>query len=137
MIRNILRDVKLKDIKLGKFCCLDLFLILGLCGCASKLILGDGFSVMGELRNVHGKQLNVCTIELQSQDGKIISGPDNIPGKFHKVFIVALREADYLISISCPGFKTYEITATYGEDVTHIRPLRIGKITMESLSLQF
>lgn len=126
----------MKNIKLEKICFLGLFLSLGIYGCSSKFIAGEGLSVLAEIRDTQGKQLNSCAIELQNKDGEILDGPDNVPGKFHKVFTIIPNNVDYLISISCPGFKTHEITATYGEDVTPIRPLRLGKITMESLSLQ-
>lgn len=110
-----------------------MFLSLGIYGCSSKFIAGEGFSVMAELCSAHGKQLNTCTIELQNQDGEILEGPDGIPGKFHKIFTVSSHKTNYLVVISCPGFKNYQISATYGENVTPIRPLRLGMITMESL----
>lgn len=110
-----------------------MFLILGIYGCSSKLIVGEGLSVLAEIRDTQGKQLNSCTIELQNHAGEVLDGPDNIPGKFHKVFIVAPNKAGYLISISCPGFKTYQVLATFGENVTPIRPLRLGALTMESV----
>lgn len=123
----------MKNTKLEKIYCLGLFLILSLCGCGSKFIAGEGFSVMAELRSTQGKQLNICTIELQNQDGEILEGPDRIPGKFHKVFIVSSHKVKYLVIITCPGFKAYQISATYGGNVTLIRPLRLGVITMDSL----
>ncbi|MGI9227276.1 MAG: hypothetical protein ACR2PU_00650 [Gammaproteobacteria bacterium] len=112
-------------------CCFGLFLILVLYGCGSKCIAEGGLSVLAEIRDPQGKQLNSCKIELQNQDRKILEGSDSIPGKFHKVFIVAPHRANYLVNISCPGFKTYQTLAKYGESVTPLRPLRLGVITME------
>lgn len=126
-------NVKLKNTKSNICCSIILLLILCLGGCGSKLVTKGGLSVLAEIQNTHGQQLNICEIELQNQDGKTLQGPDSIPGKFHKVFIVAPKQADYLVIISCPGFKTYQTSATYGENVTPIRPLRLGVITMESV----
>lgn len=111
-------------------CCFVL-LILSIFGCSPNVLTGEGFSVLAEIRDAKGKQLNDCLIELQNQDGQILEGPINVPGKFHKVFIVAPNQADYLIEISCPGFKKYKMSVTYGENVTPYRPLRLGVIMME------
>lgn len=111
-------------------CCLVL-LILSIFGCSSNILTGEEFSVLGKISDSKGKQLNDCLIELQNQDGKNLEGPINVPGKFHKVFIVAPNQAEYLIEISCPGFRKYKTSATYGENVTPYRPLRLGVIMME------
>ncbi len=110
-----------------------LLLILGIGGCGSRFITQDGLSVLAKIQNKQGQQLNICEIELQNQDGKSLQGPDSIPGKFHKVFIVPPHQADYLVVISCQGFKAYQTSVIYGENVTSIRPLRLGVITMESV----
>jgi hypothetical protein len=96
-------------------------------------VSGEGFSVMAELRNAQDKQLNSCSIELYNHDGIILDGPHSIPGKFHKVFIVPPNKANYFVNILCPGFKNYEIMTTYGEDVSHLKPLKLGIIKMELL----
>ena len=130
---SLISNVKLKNTKSKKYCSIVLLLILGLCGCGSRYVTKDGLSVLAEIQNTQGRQLNICEIELQNQDGKTLQGPDSIPGKFHKVFIVAPKQADYMVIISCPGFKVYQTDAIYGENVTSIRPLRLGVITMESV----
>ena len=89
--------------------------------------------MFAEIRDIQGKQLNNCSIELQNQDGKFLDGSDNVPGKFHKVFIITSRKTEYLISILCAGFKTHVTSVTYRDDVTPIKPLKLGIITMEPL----
>lgn len=124
-------NIKLKNSKSKICCCIVLLLILGLGGCGSSFVTKGGLSVLAEIQNTQGQQLNICEIELQNQQGKTLQGPDSIPGKFHKVFIVAPYQADYLIVISCPGFKVYQTSATYGENITPIKPMKLGVITME------
>ena len=107
--------------------------VSGLYGCGSIFTAGEGFSVMGELYNSSGKQLDTCTIKLVNQEGKVLDGPVNIPGKFHKKYVVASNKANYLVSILCPGFEIYQVYVTYGEDATPIMPLRLGEVLMKSL----
>jgi len=125
--------VKLKNTTSENIRFIGILFIFVACGCGTKFTAGEGFSVMAELYNSSGKQLNNCTIKLLNQEGKVLVGPENIPGKFHKVFVVTSNKASYLVSILCPGFKTYQTHVTYGEDVTPVTPLRLGEITMESL----
>lgn len=112
---------------------IGLFLVSVLCGCGSKYTPGEGFSVMGELYNSRGKQMNNCTIRLLNQEGNVLDGPDNIPGKFHKIFVVSSNKTNYVVDILCPGYKTHQNHVTYGEDVTPITPLKLGEVTMKSL----
>ena len=129
----LISNVKLKCTKSNIYCCIVLLFILCIGGCGSRYVTKDGLSVLAEIQNTQGRQLNNCEIELQNIDGKTLQGPDSIPGKFHKVFIVAPKQADYLVIISCRGFKSYQTDVIYGENATSIRPLRLGVITMESL----
>ena len=131
--KNDVSCIRLGNTKHEMLCCLVLIIVHGLFGCSSKFIAGDTLSILAEIRDIQGQQLNNCTIQVQNQNGEILDGPDSIPGKFHKVFIVASRKANYLISISCPGFKTYQTSAIYGVNITSIRPLRLGVIIMKAL----
>lgn len=126
-------NVKLKNTKTKIYSCIVLLFILSLGGCGSKFVTKGGLSVLAEIQNSQGQQLNICEIELQNQDGKTLQGPDSIPGKFHKVFIVAPKQADYLIIIYCPGFKTYQTDAIFGVNFTPVTPLKLGVITMDSV----
>ena len=133
MMSMALCTVKLKSSKSEILSCMGFFIILRLYGCVSKFVAGEGFSVMAEIRNSYGKQLNNCIIELREKDGTILDGPDMIPGKFHKIFTVGPNKADYLINIICAGYKAYQISVAYGEVVTPNRPLILGKVTMKLL----
>ena len=129
---SLISNVKLKNTKFKIYCCIVLLFILCLDGCGSRYVTNGGLSILAEIQNTQGQQLNICEIELQNLDGKTLQGPDSIPGKFHKVFIVAPKQADYLVIIYCPGFNTFQTSANYMSDITPFRPLRLGVISMES-----
>ena len=92
MVIANLYKVNLKNPIHELFCYIGLLIIFGLSGCGSKYTAGEAFSVMAELYGSSGKQLNNCTIKLLNQEGKVLDGPDNIPGKFFKVFVVAPKK---------------------------------------------
>ena len=127
------RKTKPNNYHPGLLCCFVSLLMLSVVGCGSRYVAGDWFSVIAEIENAQGKQLNICEISLQNLAGEMLHTPDSIPGKFHKVFNVSQNAADYVIKISCPGYKIYETEVTYGENVTPVRPLKIGVIVMEPI----
>lgn len=117
----------------GLLFCFVLLSASSVIGCGSRYVAGDWFSVIAEIENTQGEQLNICEISLQSLAGEMIHAPDDIPGKFHKIFNVSYNVADYVIKIYCPGYKIYKTEVVYGENVTPVNPLEIGIIVMERI----
>ncbi len=133
MVNTNLCKINLKNPAREIFYFIGPLIIFGLCGCGSKYIAGKGFSVMAELYDSSGKQLNNCSIKLLNHEEKVLNGPYNIPGKFHKVFVIPSNMAKYIVEIICPGYKSHQTYVTYGEDVSPITPLRLDEIMMKPL----
>ena len=127
----LIKNVKLNKIYTRVICSFVLLLTLDLIGCGSQYVVGDWFSVIGEIEDNQGQQLNTCEISLQNRAGKMLQAPSRIPGKFHKAFVVPDKKLDYIVSISCPRYKVYQTRITYGENVTPVQPLKLGVIVME------
>ena len=120
-----------KGIAIGLSSFIILATIINLPGCASDYVVGDWFSVIAELENEQGKQLNHCEIALQNSRGKTIVAASSIPGKFHKIFKVPHNIMCYEVIIYCSGYKPYKNTVLYRVDVSPVLPLKIGIVTME------
>lgn len=103
----------------------------GLFGCGPHFAFDHWFSVIGEIKNELGKQVNSCAITLLDHEEKTIEAADSIPGKFHKIFHVRPEASEYIILIYCPDYKPIRRSVTYTQTVTPVRPLNMGVVIVE------
>ena len=86
----------------------SLFLFLWL-GC-------DGFlRITGSLQASRGDVLSGCEARIESMDGQVYLDWRPIDPKFEAGTVVPPFEADYVVSIRCPGYTPVVRTISWGE----------------------